>query len=136
MVALMTADSLPAASRLDRATFSAASPSQRHALTSDWMCSQRLHPADIDLVRRVRERDLADARAQFAPFLTMTGILFAMFALSLNQEMLPMLIITGAGMLVSLYGAWHTLRSMSKTSRQLGRFDARTIDQDEDPTMQ
>lgn len=133
IVAIMTDVPPPADARLDRVAFAAASPGRRHGLTDRWMRGRRLAPSDTDFVRRVRERDLADARAQFAPFLTMTAILFAMFALSMTQGMLPVLILAGAGMLASLSGAWHGLRSMARTSRQLTTLDARAAHDDDEP---
>lgn len=129
-LAIMILDPSPAESRLDRGAFAAASPRRRHSLTGQWMSAERLQAADAHFVSRVRERDLADARAQFAPFLTMTAILFAMFALSMAQGMLPVLILAGTGMLASLFGAWHALRSIAHTSRQLTALDARSVHDD------
>lgn len=126
-VSLMAADLTLTTNRIDRASFSTATSSRRLALTAEWLTVADVDPADVEFVRRVRERDLADARALFAPNLTMVAILTTLLALSITWGMLLGAIVAPVGVLIGLVGSWLALRRIMTTSRQLAQLDARAV---------
>lgn len=126
-VSLMAADLTLTTNRIDRASFSTATSSRRLALTAEWLTVADVDPADVEFVRRVRERDLAGARALFAPNLTMVAILTTLLALSITWGMLLGAIVAPVGVLIGLVGSWLALRRIMTTSRQLAQLDARAV---------
>jgi len=123
----MKTDSTSIATPLNRASFSAATPSRRRVLTAEWLTAADIDPAEAEFVRRVRERDLADARALFAPNLTMVAILTTLLALSITWGMLLGAIVAPIGILIGLAGSWLALRRITTTSHQLAQLDARAV---------
>lgn len=111
---------------LDRASFADAASSKRLRLTPEWMAATDLSPDDVEFVRRVRDRDLADARALFAPNLTMVAILITLLAFSITWGMLLGAIVAPFGIFLGLAGTWLALRRITTTSRQLAMLDAST----------
>lgn len=115
-VSFMKTDSTSIATPLNRASFSAATPSRRRVLTAEWLTAADIDPAEAEFVRRVRERDLADARALFAPNLTMVAILTTLLALSITWGMLLGAIVAPIGILIV-------------ARRQLARFETHHNDE-------
>ena len=122
----MNTDITPSTTPLDRASFATATAAKRLTLTANWLTTRDLDATDAEFVRRVRERDLADARALFAPNLTMVAILTTLLALSITWGMLLGVIVAPIGILIGLVGSWLALRRITTTSRQLTQLDARS----------
>lgn len=120
---------------LDRYSFADASVGKRSHLTRTWLAHGRPAPADTEFVRRVRERDLGDARAMFGPFVTLASILGALTIAAANWQLvggsttnLWMLLVTllaPIGMLVGLAGAGLALHRVASINRELADIDAR-----------
>lgn len=121
---------------LDRRLFAEASSRSRAKIITDWLTRGNPAPPDADVVRRVRERDLGDARAMFGPFLTMVSVLGALTIAAVNWQftggsaastwILLVSLLAPLGMFAGLAGSGLALHQIATINRELARLDARS----------
>ncbi|WP_157127992.1 hypothetical protein [Microbacterium aurum] len=109
---------------LNRRDFARAGSGKRLKLTREWLCSGTPSADDLNYVRNVRERDLANARALYGPGIALIAIVITLFTLSMNIRSLFGVVAAGAAVLISLFGVYLELRRVMKISDQLAELDA------------
>jgi hypothetical protein len=110
---------------LDRLSFARAGSGKRLKLTREWLASDMPAADDLDYVRGVRERDLANARALYGPGVALIAVVITLFTLSISIRSIWGVVAAGATVLMALAGVYLELRRVMKISDQLAELDAR-----------
>lgn len=119
----------PLTAPLSRVTFAAAGSGKRLKLTRDWLASGNPSPHDLEFVRGVRERDLANARALYGPSIALIAIVIAIFTLSMELKSLLGVILAAMAILIAMLGVCLELHRVMKITDQLAELDAYAIGQ-------
>lgn len=110
---------------LNRLEFARASSGKRLKLTREWLSSGSLSPDDVNYVRGVRERDLANARSLYGPGIALIAIIITLFTLSITIGSPFGVVAAGVAVPISLVGVYLELHLVMRISDQLAELDAR-----------